>query len=65
MMLWANWLGGITNHAHVPSISVRFNVLGLLARNLLQGGKKWRGGVLRVMCVTPHLIHPQHHKFQG
>ena len=54
-------VGGISNHIHVPSILVRFNVLGLLARNSLQGGKEWQRLDFKAMCLTPHLIDPQHH----
>ena len=40
-------------------------MLALLARNLLQGGKERHSEILRVMCLTTHLIDPQHHLFPG
>ncbi len=46
----------MTNHSDVTSISVRLNVLGLLARNSLQGGKERQSRVFWVMYVIENPI---------
>jgi hypothetical protein len=59
----------MTNYVDIASISVRFNAVGLLARNLLQGGKerqsayslrksyKYQNVGLRFAPPNPHLFN--------